>query len=86
MGDVKCHGVFVMMPTCVASVKTANLELFNSHKARRPVMDKTLELISLDDSELLEVTGGCGGGGYCHPCCEPCCPSVELDVCLKVCV
>jgi hypothetical protein len=40
--------------------------LFNSNKARRPVMNKTLELISLDDSELLEVTGGCK-----PRCCAP---------------
>jgi hypothetical protein len=58
--------------TCAAGINVGILELINSHKARRPVMEKTLELISLDDEELLEVTGGCRRGGGCYQPCEPC--------------
>jgi hypothetical protein len=62
----------MMVLTCNARLKTVILKLINSHKARRPVMEKTLELISLDDEELLEVTGGCRRGGGCYQPCEPC--------------
>jgi len=55
-------------------------------------MDKTLDLVSLDDDELLEVTGGGDRGGcgqsYCQPHCQPQCePSCgfELDACVKIC-
>jgi hypothetical protein len=36
-------------------------------------MEKTLELISLDDDELLDVVGGCKQ--HCNPCEEKPCSS-----------
>ena len=50
-------------------------------------MEKTLELISLDDDELFGVVGGGGRGGcgpsYCQPQCQPQC-GFELDICVKI--
>lgn len=49
-------------------------------------MEKTLELISLDDDELLDVVGGCGEhSGCCDPCCGPSL-CVSFDVCGSLCV
>jgi hypothetical protein len=60
--------------TCAAGISVGILELINSHKARRPVMEKTLNLVSLDDEELLDVVGGGCGRSYCQPkpCEQPC--------------
>ena len=53
-------------------------------------MNKTLELISLDDDELLGVVGGCGHQcspcppPQCHP--EPCCPTLDVSLCVNICL
>src|SRR3982074_3611169 len=76
MTHVKCHGLFITMPTCAGREGTGNLEIISVPTwARRPVMNKSkkLELSKetlrcLDDQDLTDVVGGGGhregGGGH----------------------